>query len=156
MLESTPPLPADPADLADLDDPVAGVVAVDLSRRFVRLCLSWAEPMVGELAAREATLRRPGGVELMGRQLVERFYRRIDPDVFAHFSRCVPLSHAAHALSCAEEALRAQFALVADIATVTLLDRGRDAAIQMTAVAATVAGQDLRTQIAAIIAEIRD
>lgn len=156
VYDSTPPLPADSSDLADLDDPVAGVVAVDLSRLFVRICLSWAEPMVGELAAREVTLRQPGGTALMNRLLVQRFYRRIDPEVFSQFSRCVPLPHAACALARAEEALREQFGLVVEIAAVNLLDRGRDAAIQLIAIAATVAGRDVRTLLAEIIAESRD
>ena len=40
-----------------------GVVAVELSRRFVRLCLSWSEPMVADMAAQETMLRQRGGVE---------------------------------------------------------------------------------------------
>ena len=56
MFETTPPQPVpdgfDPETLADdLFDPVGGVVAVELSRRFVRLCLSWSEPMAADLAA---------------------------------------------------------------------------------------------------------
>lgn len=156
VYDATPPLPADSSDLADLADPVGAVVAVDLSRLFVRLCLSWAEPMVGELAAREVTLRQPGGTALMSRLLVQRFYRRIDSEVFSQFSRCVPLAHAARALARAEEVLREQFGLVVEIAVVNLLERGRDAAIQLIAIAATVAGHDVRTLLAEIVAESRD
>lgn len=152
--DSTPSLPADgldPADLADLADPVAGVVAVELSRRFVRLCLCWAEPMVGELAAREALLRRPGGPELMERVLTQRFHRRLESEVYAQFSHCVPLAHAAAALAAAEELLRSQFGVVVEIATVHLLEQGRNAAIQMMAVATTVAGRDVRAGLAEVL-----
>ena len=67
----------------------------------------------------------------------------------------VPLAHAQLALSRTEELLRAQFADVVGTAISYLLSDGRDVAIQMAAVAATMAGSEVRGGVAAIISEIR-
>ena len=114
MFETTPPQPdgidaADPADLADLADPIASVIAVELSRRVVRRALSWAEPMVTDLAEQETVLRQAGGIDLVKRIFAQRFYRRVDAEVFHLLRRCVPLAHAEVALSAVEEVLRRHF-----------------------------------------------
>ena len=55
MSETTSPQPApdsiDRADMVDLSDPIAGVVAVEISRRIIRRGMTWAEPMISDLAA---------------------------------------------------------------------------------------------------------
>jgi hypothetical protein len=159
MPEPTPPQPLaddvefDPAELAD---PIASVTALELSSRFVRLCLRWSEPMIADLAAREATLRKPGGAELSKRLLAERFHRRIEPEVFELLRRCIPLAQAAAALEAVEELLRARFADVAGTAADHLLTHDRDVALQMTAVAITMAGREIRTGAAQIIATHRE
>ena len=52
MFETTPPQPApdsiDRADMTDLSDPIASVVAVEISRRIVRRGMTWAEPMISD------------------------------------------------------------------------------------------------------------
>ena len=82
MFETTPPQPdgidaadlADLADLVDLADPIASVIAVELSRCVVRRALSWAEPMVTDLAEQETVLRQAGGIDLVKRIFAQRFY----------------------------------------------------------------------------------
>jgi hypothetical protein len=158
MFETTPPQPApdgfDPEMLGDdLTDPIGGVVAVELSRRFVRLCLSWSEPMVADLAAQETMLRQPGGTDLAERMLAQRLYQRIDPQVFRLLKVCVPLTHAEFTLSQMEEMLRAKFGEVVRTLVSYLLSHDRDTAIQMGAVAITMAGREVRAAVAAIIAD---
>ena len=158
MFETTPPQPApdsfDPEMVADdLIDPVGGVVAVELSRRFVRLCLSWSEPMVADLAAQETMLRQPGGMNLAERMLAQRLYQRIDPQVFRLLRVCVPLTRAEFSLSQMEEMLRGKFGEVVRTLVSYLLSHDRDTAIQMGAVAITMAGREVRSAVAAIIAD---
>lgn len=157
MFEITPASP--PSDVidsetlrADLEDPIAGVVAVDLSRRFVGLSLSWAEPMVSDLAAQESMLRKPGGAELVERLLAQRLYRRVEPHVLRMLQACVPLEHAEVALARIEDLLRAQFRDVVKTATGYLRTHDRDTAIQMVAVATTMAGRRVRAEMVAILA----
>ena len=81
MFETSPSQPASDCidvDLAELADPIASVVAVELSRRVIRRGLSWAEPMVTDLAAQETVLRQAGGIDLVKRIFAQRFYRRVD------------------------------------------------------------------------------
>lgn len=158
MFETTPPQPApegfDPEMLADdLTDPIGGVVAVELSRRFVRLCLSWSEPMAADLAAQETLLRQAGGADLAERMMAQRLYHRIDPQVFRLLRICVPLAHAEFALCRTEELLRAKFGEVVRTMVSYLLSHDRDTAIQMGAVATTMAGREVRAGVAAIIAD---
>ena len=155
MPDTTPPAP-DSCDLADLTDPVAAVVAVEVARSFLQLCMCQTEPMVARLAHNEAALRRPGGIELDKRTVAQRLYRRIDAEVFAKLSAAVPLSPAEFALSRIETMLRRQFAEVVGTAASYLLSDGRDAAIQMATVATTMAARDVRAEIAAIIGQTRD
>lgn len=160
MFEMTPPQPApegfDPDPVSDdLNDPVGGVVAVELSRRFVRLCLSWSEPMVADLAAQEAFLRQRGGADLVERMLAQRLYQRIDPEVFRTLRVCVPLTHAEFTLSRTEEMLRGKFGGVVRTLIGYLLSHDRDTAIQMGAVAITMAGREVRNEVAAIVADTR-
>ena len=137
----------------DLLDPIGGVVAVELSRRFVRLCLSWSEPMVADLAGQETMLRRRGGVELAERLLSQRLYQRIDPQVFRLLHVSVPLAHAEFALGQMEEMLRAKFGDVVRTVVSYLLSHDRDTAIQMGAVATTMAGREVRAAVAQIMAD---
>ena len=156
MFETTPPAPDnfDPEMLGDdLTDPIGGVVAVELSRRFVRLCLSWSEPMVADLAAQETLLRQPGGRDLAERMLAQRLYQRIDPQVFRLLKVCVPLAHAEFTLSQMEEMLRTKFGEVVRTMAGFLLSHDRDTAIQMGAVATTMAGREVRAAVAALIAD---
>ena len=101
MFETTPPQP-DGIDLADLADPIASVIAVELSRRVVRRGLSWTETMVTDLAEQETVLRQAGGIDLVKRIFAQRFYRRVDAEVFHLLRSCVPLAHAEVALSAVE------------------------------------------------------
>ena len=160
MFETTPPpspqQDVDPADLADLSDPVAAVVAVELTRRFIQLCMHQTEPVVTRLARRETTLRQPGGIELEKRTIAQRLYRAIDPEVFALMPPCVPLAHAEAALSLIEVLLREQFADVAGTAASYLLSDGREAAIQMAAVATTMAAREVRRGVIHIIGQTRE
>lgn len=158
MYETTPPHPAsdsfDAEALADdLLDPIGAVVAVELSRRFVRLCLSWSEPMVADLAAQETMLRRRGGVELAERLLAQRLYQRIDPQVFRLLQASVPLAHAEFTLCQLEEMLRAKFGAVVRTVVSYLLSHDRDTAIQMGAVATTMAGREVRAAVVRIMAD---
>lgn len=158
MFETTPPQPApdnvDPEILVDdLTDPIGGVIAVELSRRFVRLCLSWSEPMIADLAGQETVLRQPGGADLAERMLAQRLYRRIDPEVFRLLRVCVSLAHAEFVLCRMEEMLRAKFGEVVRTMTSYLLSHDRDTAIQMGAVAITMAGREVRAAVAQIVAD---
>ena len=162
MPETTPPQPSpdaidltDLTDLADLADPVAAVVAVEMTTSFVRLCLCQTEPMVARLACNEATLRKPGGLELEKRTLSKELYRLSDRTVFRQLSAAVPLSHAEFALSRVETMLREQFAEIAGTAASYLLTDDRDTAIQMAAVAITMAAREVRAQVADVIAATR-
>lgn len=157
MVETTPPQPLpDSIDVAELADPLAAVVAVELTRSFVRLCLCQAEPLVARLARNEPNLRRAGGVELEKRISALRLYRAIDAEVFGLLAKAVPLSHAADALSSVEVLLRDQFADVAGTAASYLLSDDREVAIQMAAVATTMAARQVRRQVVEIIARTRD
>ncbi len=158
MYEMPPPQPAsdhvDSQALADdLLDPIGGVVAVELSRRFVRLCLSWSEPMVADLAAQETMLRRRGGMELAERLLAQRLYQRIDPQVFRLLQASVPLAHAEFTLGQLEEMLRSKFGDVVRTLVDYLLSHDRDTAIQMGAVATTMAGREVRAAVSRIMAD---
>ena len=44
---------------------MAGVVAAELTARFIRLCMGQTESMVARLARNEVALRKPGGIELI-------------------------------------------------------------------------------------------
>ena len=148
------PVP-DSCDLADLADPVAAVVAVELASCFVRLCMCQTEPIVARLARHEVALRKRGGIALEKRTVAQRLYRLIDAEVFHGLSAAVPLSHAEFALSRIEVLLRRQFAEVVGTAASYLLSDSRDAAIQMATVATTMAAREVRGQIAGIIGETR-
>lgn len=152
--QSTPDLPAD-FDLCELDDPTTGVVSVELSHLVVRKCLAWAEPLVSDLARQEGFLRKPGAPEIMARVFAMRYFRAFDVEVFHQLKVCVPLTQMAAAQARAEDLLRGQFEDVAGTAISYLLSDGRDVAIQMTAVAATMAGNAVRDGMAALIEEIR-
>ena len=158
MYETTPPhVPSDSVDTDefadDLLDPIGGVVAVVLSRRFLRLCHSASEPVVADLAAQETMLRRRGGVELAERLLAQRLYQRIDPQVFRLLQSSVPLAHAEFTLGQLEEMLRAKFGGVVRTVISYLLSHDRDTAIQMGAVATTMAGREVRAAVAQIMAD---
>jgi hypothetical protein len=159
MFETTPPQPlpdgVDLADLAELADPVAAVVAAELTARFIQLCMGQAEPVVSRLARSEVTLRKPGGIDLEKMTLAQLLYRQIEAKVFRQLSRTVPLSHAEFALSRIEVLLREQFADVVGTAASYLLSDGRDVAIQMTAVAATMAAREVRRGMVGIIGQTR-
>jgi len=162
MFETTPPQPnpdtielADMADTADLADPIAGVVAVELSRRIVARGMSWAEPMVAELAAQETMLRQTGGIDVQKRIFAQRFYRRVDAEVFHLLRWSIPLAHAEFVLARVEDMLRRHFADIVEAAAVHLLSHDRDVAIQMTAVAATVAGRAVHGEVMEIIGQMR-
>lgn len=157
MPETTPlppPLP-DSCDLADLTDPVAAVIAVELSASFVRRSMCQTEPLVARLARSEATLRQPGGVDLHKRVAAQRLYRLMESEVFHSLTVAVPLSHADAALSRIEALLREQFADVVGTAAGYLLSDGRDAAIQMATVATTMAAREVRRNIVEIIGQTR-
>ena len=157
MFETTPPRPMpDSIDLAELADPVAAVVAAELTGRFIQLCMGQAEPVVARLARNEVTLRKPGGIDLEKMTLAQLLYRQIDSKVFRQLSRTVPLSHAEFALSRIEVLLREQFADVVGTAASYLLTDGRDVAIQMVAVATTMAARDVRRRMVEIIGQTRE
>lgn len=157
MFETTPPQPMpDSIDLAELADPVAAVVAAELTGRFIQLCMGQAEPVVARLARNEVTLRKPGGIDLEKMTLAQLLYRQIDSKVFRQLSRTVPLSHAEFALSRIEVLLREQFADVVGTAASYLLTDGRDVAIQMVAVATTMAARDVRRRMVEIIGQTRE
>ena len=157
--QTTPTQPdpdtADSDTLADLADPIAGVVAVELSRRIVARGMSWAEPMVSDLAAQETMLRQAGGIDVQKRIFAQRFYRRVDAEVFHLLRQSVPLAHAEFVLARVEDMLRRHFADIVETAAVHLLSHDRDVAIQMTAVAATVAGRAVHSEVMEIIGQIR-
>jgi len=157
--QTTPPQPAadtvDSDTLADLADPIAGVVAVELSRRIVQRGMSWAEPMVADLAAQETMLRQTGGIDVQKRIFAQRFYRRVDAEVFHLLRQSVPLAHAEFVLARVEDMLRRHFADIVEAAAVHLLSHDRDVAIQMTAVAATVAGRAVHGEVMEIIGQMR-
>ena len=159
MFETSPPQPMsdtiDVADMAALADPIAGVVAVELSRRIVQRGMSWAEPMVCDLARQETVLRQEGGIDLMKRLFAQRFYRRVDAEVFRLLRQTVPLAYAEFAMSRIEDVLRSHFADIVGTAASHLLSHDRDTAIQMTAVAATMAGRQVHTEVLEIIGQIR-
>lgn len=152
--QSLPELPAD-VDLSDLDDPTTGVIAVELSRLIVRLCMRSAEPLVSDLASKEGFLRQDGGAEVAARLFAMRMFQQIDAAVYYQLRCCVPRSQIAAAQARAEELLRAQLADVVGTAVSYLLSDGRDAAIQMTAVAATMAGKAVAAAMPALIAEFQ-
>lgn len=147
----------DTADTAvltdDLEDPIAGVVAVELSRSFVQHCMCAAEPVVADLQRQESMLRRPGGIDLAERRIAQRLYHRFDPHVFGMLRVCVPLAHAEFTFSRMEEMLRAQFGDIIKTAASYLLSDGRDTALHMMTVATTMAAREVRAATAGIIAD---
>ena len=152
--ETLPELPAD-IDMSDLDDPTAGVIAVELSRLVVRHCLRSAEPLVSDLAAKEGFLRGAGGPEVATRLFAMRLFQEIDAAVYYRLRSCVPREQIAAAQACTEDLLRAQLSAVVSTAVSHLLSDGRDVAIQMTAVAATAAGNEVLAAMPAIITQFR-
>jgi hypothetical protein len=156
MFETTPPqTPSQPGsdgfDLSELQDPLAAVMAAELSSCFVQLCMCSTEPVVAKLAGQEVMLRKPGGVDLSKRVFAQQMYRRIDADVFHLLRSCVPLAHAEFALSRIETLLRAQFADIIETAASYLLSDDRETAIRMATVATTMAAREVRSQVAEII-----
>jgi hypothetical protein len=142
-------------DLSELEDPVAAVLAAELTSCFVQLCLCSAEPIVAKLAGQEVMLRKPGGIDLSKRVFAQQLYRRIDTDVFQLLRSCVPLEHAEFALSRIEVALREQFADIVATAASHVLSDDREVALQMAAVATTMAAREVRAEVMAIIAATR-
>jgi hypothetical protein len=65
------------------------------------------------------------------------------------------LVHAEFVLARVEDMLRRHFADIVETAAVHLLSHDRDVAIQMTAVAATVAGRAVHSEVMEIIGQIR-
>jgi hypothetical protein len=158
MFETTPPQTPpgpDSIDLADLDDPLAGVTAAELTSCFVQLCMCSTEPVVTKLAGQQVMLQKPGGIELSTRVFAQQMYRRIDSDVFHLLRGCVPLAHAEFALSRIEELLREQFAEVVATAASYLLSDDRETAIQMATVATTMAAREVRARVTEIIGQTR-
>jgi hypothetical protein len=156
MFETTPPQPLpDSVDLADLDDPLAGVVAAELTSCFVQLCMCSTEPIVAKLAGQQVMLAKPGGIALSKRVYAQLMYRRIDADVFHLLRGCVPLEHAEFALARIEALLRERFADVVDTAASYVLSDDREVAIQMATVATTMAAREVRSGIAEIIGQTR-
>lgn len=159
MFESSPPQPElqpqPDTHLDDLADPVAAVVVAELASRFVRLCMCQAEPVVARLVRHEGVLHKPGGLELEKMRIAQDLYLRFDGVLFGTLSLAVPLSHAGPALSRIEAMLREQFADVVGTAASYLLSDDRDTAIQMSAVATTMAAREVRTRLAAIIGDTR-
>lgn len=156
MFETTPTPPQpDNLDLADLEDPLAGVAAAELTSCFIQLCMCWTEPLVAKLAGQQVMLGKPGGLALSKRVFAQQMYRRIDADVFHLLRRCVPLAHAEYALSRIETLLRDRFADVVDTAASYVLTDDREVAIQMATVATTMAAREVRSSVAAIIGETR-
>lgn len=137
----------------DLEDPIAGVVAVELSRRFVQHCMCAAEPVVADLLRQEPMLRRPGGIDLAGRRVAQRLYHRFDPQVLGMLRVCVPLAHAEFAFSRMEEMLRGQFGDIVKTTASYLLSDGRDTALHMMTVATTMAARDVQAATAGIITD---
>lgn len=148
---------ADNADLTvltdDLEDPVAGVVAVELSRRFIQHCMCATEPVVADLVRQEPMLRKPGGIDLAERRIAQRLYHRFDPTVFGMLRVCVPLAHAEFAFSRMEEMLRGHLGDIVKTAASYLLSDGRDTAIHMMTVATTMAAREVQAATAGIIAD---
>jgi hypothetical protein len=156
MFETTPPQPLpDSVDLADLDDPLAGVVAAELASCFVQLCMCSMEPLVAKLAGQQVMLAQPGGIALSGRVYAQQMYRRIDADVFHLLRGCVPLECAEFALSRIEAVLRKHFADVVDTAASYVLSDDREVALQMAAIATTMAAREVRSKVAEIIGQTR-
>jgi hypothetical protein len=152
MFETTPPQPLpDSIDLADLDDPLAGVVAAELTSCFVQLCMCSTEPIAGQ----QVMLAKPGGIALSKRVYAQLMYRRIDADVFHLLRGCVPLEHAEFALARIEALLRERFADVVDTAASYVLSDDREVAIQMATVATTMAAREVRSGVAEIIGQTR-
>ena len=137
----------------DLEDPVAGVVAVELSRRFIQHCMCATEPVVADLMRQEPMLRKSGGIDLAERRIAQRLYHRFDPLVFGMLRVCVPLAHAEFAFSRMEEMLRGQFGDIVKTAASYLLSDGRDTAIHMMTVATTMAAREVQSATAGIIAD---
>ena len=152
--QSLPELPAD-VDLSDLDDPTAGVIAVELSHLIVRLCMRSAEPLVSDLASKEGFLRQDGGPEVAARLFAMKMFGQIDAAVYYQLRCCVPRNQIAAAQARTEEVLRAQLSDVVGTAISYLLSDGRDVAIQMTAVAATMAGKEVAAAMPALLAEFQ-
>ena len=111
--------------------------------------------MVADLASQESLLRKPGGADFVERMLAQRFYRRIEPHVVRMLEICVPLEHAESALARLEEVLRGRFGEVVRTAASYLLSHDRDTAIQMVAVATTMAGRVVRADVADILIAAR-
>lgn len=156
MFETTPPQPLpDSIDLADLDDPLAGVVAAELTSCFVQLCMCSTEPIVAKLAGQQVMLAKPGGIALSKRVYAQQMYRRIDADIFHLLRGCVPLEHAEFALAQIEALLRERFADVVDTAASYVLSDDREVAIQMATVATTMAAREVRSGVAEIIGQTR-
>jgi hypothetical protein len=109
--------------------------------------------MAADLAAQEVVLRQPGGADLAERMLAQRLYQRIDPQVFRLVRVCVPLIHAEFTLSRIEEMLRVKFGEVVRTMIGYLLSHDRDTATQMGAVAITMAGREVQTAVAAMVAD---
>ncbi len=156
MFETTPPQPLpDSVDLTDLDDPLAGVVAAELTSSFVQLCMCSTEPIVAKLAGQQVMLAKPGGIALSKRVYAQQMYRRIDADVFHLLRGCVPLEHAESALARIEALLRERFADVVDTAASYVLSDDREVAIQMATVATTMAAREVRSGVVEIIGQTR-
>ncbi|MCW1958994.1 MAG: hypothetical protein KIH64_010705 [Mycobacterium sp.] len=160
MFETTPPplgshSGPDAVDLSELEDPLAAVLAAELSSAFVQLCMCSTEPVVARLAGQEVMLRKAGGIDLSKRVFAQQMYRRIDADVFHLLRSCVPLEHAEFALSRIETLLRDQFADIVETAASYLLSDDRETAIQMATVATTMASREVRSRVVEVIAQTR-
>ncbi len=157
MSDSTSPQPQphSDTDLVDLSDPVAAVIVAELASRFVQLCLAQTEPVIARLARHEGILRKPGGIALETTRIALDLYLRIDTVMFRTLSLVLPLARASEALSRIESMLREQFADVAGTAASYLLSDGRDTAIQMSAVATTMAAREVRQRLSDILEDAR-
>ena len=155
MFDTTPPHYSIDSAEDQLEDPVAAVIAVEISRAFISVCMCRAEEIVTDLARQEVMLRKPGGIELAARLAAQRLYRRILPGVFELMRMCVPLAHAEEVLARTEDLLRTRFDDVVRTAAGCLLSADRDTAIQTMTVATTNAAHDIRGAFAAIVIDTR-
>ena len=95
-------------DLDELQDPMAGVYAAEVSRLFLSAAGQHIPGVIEHLVSRQARLSMPGGPALASYMAAEKIWTELRNTVFFHGQACAPLTTVTAALARTESLLRSE------------------------------------------------
>lgn len=107
---TTPRVWTSAADAAELADPIAGVIASELSDRWRAIAAEGPSRLRAAVAAQEHTLRSPGGADWALHVISSKLSNRLLGELHPLLRRCLPLPAAVASVRVLEEISREAFA----------------------------------------------